>query len=875
MPMPSLVRRVTPAARYFALSASLLSTAIAQHWLTEPLQVSSPSNEPVRAFADFDGDGRRDLVATRFAAQLAITTFWIAFGTAGDYAAGPSQPLLPTGAHGECYVLAGDMTGDGLPDVVMSYSNQFGTPGGGFVTYRNLGGGTFAPPLHTLAGESVWPPKSGALTDWNGDGVFELLATTRNGLVVDLRRWTWQGSGFVSSNTLTMPGQTGEIAVGDVTGDGLPDAVLSCETDSRVFIVPSLPGGGLGAVSTILVGPTPTLYGHVPSCGDVDGDGDQDIVVAWPTYLTGSNLVIVTNDGGSFTVGPTQFVSLLPGNTWRGNAWITDQDGDGDGDVLLAHEQLCTLENIGGTLHARGAKSMEPHSSGPTTNGHEGVGVADFDGDQRPDFVGAHAIVFGTGRFENDAFGPSSVFSPSRAVDDDDDGDLDLLGATGERRENRGSDVWVTHTGRFPPTSPPFRYEFARAIGDFTGDGRVDQLVDYVQGTYPFVQLVGMHLLEGRADGSLFDRGLAGPPGTFVGVGAIFVAHRDLDGDSDVDIAAQGGWWENDGSGTFTTFHAAWTGKPLELVDVNGDSRIDVLTQTSTGSTTAHWLYLAQAAGGYAGTQLASSSLVILPPLGTLADLDDDGDLDFVVGTATGPAIQVFANQGGVFAPPLLLASRNSAFEVILVDDFDRDGRTDIAAASQSTYGDVALVWRRLGTGLAYGAPRSYVTSTSMQGNPADLDGDGDPDLHSSQDITRSGRWSGVEAGRHSQYGASEPGASGLGPILGVQGPVRSTGTMVVRLRRAPPNSFAALDFGITPADLPGVPFPGLTLRVAPLILLILGTPGTPGVAGSGAADLPIAAPPGLLGQRFYMQAFTLDGNSFGASNGLELVLGL
>jgi hypothetical protein len=62
---------------------------------------------------------------------------------------------------------------------------------------------------------------------------------------------------------------------------------------------------------------------------------------------------------------------------------------------------------------------------------------------------------------------------------------------------------------------------------------------------------------------------------------------------------------------------------------------------------------------------------------------------------------------------------------------------------------------------------------------------------------------------------------------------------------------------------------------VAPLILLVLGTPGNPNIAGSGAADLAIAAPPGLFGQKFYLQAFTLDVNSFGASNGLELVFGL
>ncbi|HEX6813488.1 MAG TPA: VCBS repeat-containing protein [Planctomycetota bacterium] len=878
MSVPSHPRRVPPPARCFALVVCLSSTAIAQHWLTAPLQVSSQLNERVRAFADFDGDGRRDLVVTRLDPLLHMTTFWIAFGTgAGDFVAGPNQTLLPTGYHGDAYVLAGDVTGDGLPDVVMSYHGASGPLGSGFVTWRNLGGGTFAAPHHTPSSFPSWVANSGTLSDWNGDGVLELLAVTLNGVGVDLRRWTWQGAGFVGSNTLAMPDFTNQIAVGDVTGDGLQDAVLGCMSDNRVFLVPSLPGGGLGAVSWILVGPMPaSSNGPVPSCGDVDIDGDQDIVVAWPTYLTGSNLVIVTNNGGTLSIGPTQFVALQPGGYWQGRAWVTDHDGDGDGDVLLGHDQLCTLENVGGTLHARGARRMEPFNSSSSSNGHEGAAVADFDGDQRPDFVGAHAIVFGTGRFENDAFG-AILSGYRRAVDDDGDGDLDILEESGVRRENRGSDVWVTHASRFPPTSPPFRYTQAFAIGDFTGDGRVDQLAVFGQDLiYPQFQVLGTHLLEGRADGTLFDRGLAGPPGAVLGDDdSILVAHRDLDGDGDVDVAMRDGWWQNNGSGQFPNFHAAWTGRARELADVNGDGRIDVLTQTFTGTINEHRLFLAQPGGGYAGTLLASTSFVQGLPRGTLADVDDDGDLDFVVGTAVGPAVEIRTNQGGVFAPPIVLASRNRAFEVILVDDFDRDGLTDVAAASQSTWGDVALVWRRTGPGPTYAAPRSYVTSSPMVANPADLDGDGDPDLHGRNDITRSGRWSGVAAGRHSQYGASEPGTSGVGPILGVQGPVRGASTIAMRLRRAPPNSFAALDFGIASADLPGVPFAGLTLRVAPLILLVLGTPGIPGVPGSGAADLPVATPPGLLGQRFYLQAFTLDANTFGASNGLELVFGL
>jgi hypothetical protein len=851
----------------------------AQQWLEAPHETNAAVGDNNRAMADFDGDGRLDLLVVRSSASIAgAQAMWIAFATAsGEFVPGPNLPLVAGGYQGDAYTLAGDVTGDGLPDIVMSWNAIGGFAQSGFVMYRNLGAGTFATAVPTVVG-GIGLAGSGVLGDWNGDGTKELVAANYQPLVGNyaVRRWSWQGTAFQASNVLTFVDFLSYVAVGDIDADGLQDCVVGSGTALQIYVMRTLPGGNLGTAQPIVVAAGGSVAGCVPNCGDIDGDGDDDIVVGWPQFQGGSHLVVITNGGAAgLTTGPDQLLQAEPGTYWNGRAHVTDWDGDGDGDVLIGHELLWPLENLGGTLHVRGSIRIARHLQGPVIEGNEGVGVADFDGDQRPDFVGARALVFASGRFTDDAF-PTTISSFVQAVDDDGDGDLDLVESAGVRHENRGSGVFVPQTGRFPSVAPPFRYVEAFALGDFTGDGLLDQVVTYFQqvGIIQFT-FVGMRLLRGTTSGSFVDAGPAGPAATTIGDAASFlVRQRVLDGDGDVDIATTDGYWDNNGAGTFATFHPAWTGTPTALEDVNGDGRIDVLTRRLAGNTIDYRIFLAQPGGGYVGQLLATDTANGQSAKCVLADLDDDGDLDFAVGLSTGPTIALRANQNGAFAPAVLLATRGSAFETLLVADFDGDGLTDLAAASSSEYGQPALVWRRVGPGLVHANPRSYLTPEPLGGS-ADLDGDGDVDWFGRDARTLNGRWARPDNGGFTQYGSSVPSNSGAAPILGVRGPVRSVSTLELRLRRTPPNSLAALDFGLASADVPDVPFPGLTLRVVPILLLVLATPGNAGVPGSGAADMLIATPPGMLGQRCYLQAFTLDTTSFGGSNGLEFVFGL
>jgi hypothetical protein len=875
---PSLLSLLT-------LSGTMLLAvpAFAQDWLNAPREILQHLNEKFRATADFDGDGRPDLLVTRDRVQSAgISELRILFGAAGGgFVQGAPILAFPQGYEGQEFVLAGDLTGDGQPDIVTSLREFSVAVGHGFLMYRNLGGGTFAAPVHTPSNMPIGPA---VLSDWNGDGIQELVAPHYDGARGTLQRWTWQGTGFVGSNLVPMPEHVGNFAVGELTGDGLQDVVVSSFDRQVVYVLPTLPGGGLGTLVPYQFGTPNFVLGCAPACGDLDGDGDLDIVAGWSASQFVTALSVITNNGaGGLTVGPVQTFELMPGRYWRGRPHIADWDGDGDGDVLLCWEHLYLLEHRqpGVNLQVSGSTRMARSNSGAgmADDGSDGIGAVDLNGDGHLDFPSGRTVLYGNGLFKKGYF-PAAISTMALPVDWDGDGDIDILESGGKLRLNQGRNEF-REVQVFPPAPPGRIFTEAHACGDFNGDGQLDLLVTSFRQLFPIgLTFEGMHLLGRGPDGRLLDLGSVMPASVRVNdFTYLWFEHQDLDGDGDLDLAARGGWWENNGSGGFTTFHPAYVGLPVMAADVDGNGRSDLLTVTHDTQATTWRLARGQVGGGFVAEVLATGAGVAhLSARGMLVDLDGDGDLDFATGLGgvAGPGIVLRENQNGTFAAPITLQSRDRAFETLMVEDFDNDGAVDIAAfpATFSGYfGDAALVWRRTGPGLTYGTPRAYV-SDPMHGT-ADLDGDGDPDVFGRHGVVRSGRFSGVSAGRFWQYGNSEPGPSGFAPVLGLRGPARAGATIELRLRHGEGGGLAVLALGLGPDQVPDLPLPGLTLRVSQIALVLpLTLQGPVGTPGTGFLHLPVAVPLGLNGFALYQQAFFVDGQGFAASNGLEVTYG-
>ncbi|MEM7539441.1 MAG: CRTAC1 family protein [Chloroflexota bacterium] len=136
-------------------------------------------------------------------------------------------------------------------------------------------------------------------------------------------------------------------------------------------------------------------------------------------------------------------------------------------------------------------------------------------------------------------------------------------------------------------------------------------------------------------------------------------------------------------------------------------------------------------------------------------DLDNDGDLDIVLGNLAG-ANAIFWNEGGadtfpIFSKEELLLGRTRSINIV---DFDGDGWQDIVFARQQAR---PTLWRNVG--IAEGDTQPIfedVKTTDLWVNAfttswADLNGDGDLDM--------------VAASYDTEYTRGDPGASGGGGV--------------------------------------------------------------------------------------------------------------
>jgi FG-GAP-like repeat len=333
-------------------------------------------------------------------------------------------------------------------------------------------------------------------------------------------------------------------------------------------------------------------FGGTVSGGDVDGDGDMDVVSG-----SSGGAVWLENTAGDGSAWATHTVSELGGSPVS----ATDMDGDGDLDVLgsfatAPYPSMVWFENTAGNGSAWTAHTI----SGPF--GYIlSLSSADIDGDGDLDVVvGRHLFMpySDIGWWENTA-GDGTVWNPhfitgapvpmgSQAVDLDGDGDLDVLyGAYGGQvvgwAENAvpGSSPWPNHYISYAAA-----YVSSVIAGDMDGDGDLDAVAtsdahdDY---------LVWYENTAGNG-GAWATRTIT----TAMGGSSVFGADLDKDGDVDLVLAARNAgsvtWFENSGNGSTWTAHTvASVPSPASAfaADVDGDGREDAISASYTNDVVA------------------------------------------------------------------------------------------------------------------------------------------------------------------------------------------------------------------------------------------------------------------------------------------------
>jgi hypothetical protein len=504
--------------------------------------------------------------------------------------------------------------------------------------------------------------------------------------IVGAGRWYKHSTGTTFTSNLIANRVFNRTAVGQLIPGGRPEVVLVPGDDDGPLTWYEWDGSAWVAHELM----ANVIHGHSLAVADLDGDGQQDIFVGEmgnPGAGANCKAWVLYGDGaGDFT---TQLVSTGIANH---ESKVGDLDGDGDRDILTKPYNY-GAPRVDVWLNDGTKLSLDKWQRHVVDNARPARAIfitgGDLDGDGKKD------IVTGGWWYKNPGapggtWTRNTIGAPlnnlATIYDFDGDGDLDVLGTEGVGSASNHDFVWARNNGAGAFT----------ILDNINTGGSGDFLQGVAVAHYTNNGLLEVALSWHNGGGGVQMLTVPANPSSDTWPWRVLstttqseqLSAGDLDQDTDVDLMLGTKWLRND-STTWTPFTLYSTGDEADrnrLGDINGDGRVDVVVgfeAISTAGKLAWYERPADPTGAW--TEHIISSTVVGPMSLDVADMDLDGDLDVVVGehNLSSPAsakLYVFENadgQGGSWVPHLVYTGDEHHVGAQVMD-IDGDGDLDI-----------------------------------------------------------------------------------------------------------------------------------------------------------------------------------------------------